>query len=302
MKFTKPALTFEQQADRLLERGLMADREVLLRRLNATSYFRLSSCAWPYLEGERYREGTTLDQVWRLYTFDHRLRTLFIDAIESIEVQVRTQLAYHFSHAHGPFAYLEPGNLPNFDEDEDDFKKWRRKIQGQLKRSIDPKGAESFAVNFFRDHGDSHDLLPVWMMIELMDFGATLSFFRGVSIDIRKAIAATVGQPEEVVLSWFLGLHIIRNRCAHHARLWNWRSGTSVKHPNKRKHPEWWQPPMPGNQMGMMLSICRYWLRRTSPGHTWDTRARALFETYPEVPVRNMGLPDGWQEHPLWKS
>ncbi len=140
------------------------------------------------------------------------------------------------------------------------------------------------------------------MMIELMDFGATLSFFRGVSIGIRRAIAATVGQPEEVVFSWLLGLHIIRNRCAHHSRLWNWRSGTNVKRPNKRKHPEWWQPAMPGNQMGMMLSICCYWLNRISPENTWASRAMALFESYPEVPVRNMGLPDDWQKHPLWKQ
>ncbi len=148
MKFTKPALTFEQQADRLLQRGLKADRDALLQRLKATSYFRLSSYAWPFLEGDHYRERTTLDAVWRLYTFDHRLRTLFIDAIESIEVQVRTQLAYHFSHTHGPFAYLDPGNLPNFDEEEDDFRKWKGKLLGQVKRSVDPKGAETFAVSF----------------------------------------------------------------------------------------------------------------------------------------------------------
>ena len=143
-------------------------REALLQRLRATSYFRLAGYAYPFLEGERYREGTTLEQVWRLYTFDHRLRTLFIDAIESIEVHVRTQLAYEFAHAHGPFAYMEDQHFPNFEEEEKDFKNWRDKLKWQVKRSTDPKGAETFAVNYFRDHGDAHELLPVWMMIELL--------------------------------------------------------------------------------------------------------------------------------------
>lgn len=43
MKYTKPPLTFEQQADLLLGRGLSADRPTLLARLQAVSYYRLSA-------------------------------------------------------------------------------------------------------------------------------------------------------------------------------------------------------------------------------------------------------------------
>ncbi|MGC6423818.1 MAG: Abi family protein [Lentimonas sp.] len=302
LEYDKPALTFDQQADRLLERGLIAERDALLQRLMATNYFRLSSYAWPFLEDDRYREDTTLEQVWRLYTFDHRLRTLFIDAIESIEVQMRTQLAYHFAHAHGQFAYMEPGNFPNFDEDTDDFKKkWKGKLKQIVNRSLDPKGSETFAVNYFRDYGDRHDLLPIWMIAELMDLGATLSFFRGVSIDIRKEVASTIGQPEELVLSWLTGLNVVRNRCAHHARLWNWYS-TGVKRPNKRKFPEWRHHALPINQMGFMLTVCRYWLNKIAPDNTWTKRTFELFDTYPEIPLRKIGLPEDWREHPLWKT
>ena len=301
MEYDKPALTFDDQADRLMERGLIADRDALLQRLKATNYFRFSAYAWPFLEGERYQDGTSLEQVWRLYTFDHRLRTLFIDAIESIEVQVRTQLAYHFAHAHGEFAYMEEANFPNFEEQEDDFKKWKGKLKQIVKRSLDPKGAETFAVNYFRDYGDEHELLPVWMVVELMDFGSTLSFFRGVSVDIRKEVSSTIGQPEELVLSWLTGLNVVRNRCAHHARLWNWHS-TGVKHPNKRKFPQWRHPAMPKNQMGFMLTICRYWLERIAPGNSWTARTFELFDTYPEIPPGKMGLPEDWRELELWRD
>lgn len=301
MEFDKPALRFEEQADRLLERGLIADRDTLIQRLKATNYFRLSAYAWPFLEGGCYREGTTLDQVWRLYTFDHRLRTLFIDAIESIEVQVRTQLGYHFAHRHGGFAYMDETLFPNFEEAEKDFKHWKGKIRHIINRSLDPKGSETFAVNFFRDHGDQHDLLPMWMLIELMDFGAILSFYRGVSIDIRKEVAASIGQPEELLLSWLTGLNVIRNRCAHHARLWNWHS-TGVKRPNKRKFPEWRDAELKPDQTGFMLTICRYWLNCIAPNNNWTERTFELFDTYPEVPIQKMGLPKDWRRHPLWKT
>ena len=36
VKYTKPALTFEQQADQLINRGLRADKEQLVKRLEAT--------------------------------------------------------------------------------------------------------------------------------------------------------------------------------------------------------------------------------------------------------------------------
>jgi len=40
MKYTKSPLDFEAQADRLLGRGLVADRDLLIRRLQSVSYYR----------------------------------------------------------------------------------------------------------------------------------------------------------------------------------------------------------------------------------------------------------------------
>ena len=55
MKYTKPALSFEQQADQLLNRGFQADRTRLIETLSRVSYYLLSAycrltgsdgCAW----------------------------------------------------------------------------------------------------------------------------------------------------------------------------------------------------------------------------------------------------------------
>ena len=42
MKYEKEALSLEAQADKLLARGVVADREELIRRLQAVNYYRLS--------------------------------------------------------------------------------------------------------------------------------------------------------------------------------------------------------------------------------------------------------------------
>lgn len=42
VKYTKPALSLEDQADLLLKRGMVGDREKMIRRFSAVSYYRLS--------------------------------------------------------------------------------------------------------------------------------------------------------------------------------------------------------------------------------------------------------------------
>lgn len=300
MKYTKQALSFEEQADLLLSRGLEAERGDLIKRLKATSYFRLSGYFYPFREegGENYRPGTSLEQVWSLCAFDQRLRTLLLDAVEAIEVFTRTQLAYHFAHDFGPFAYNQPGNLPNLKPDQ--FLTWQRKLDDQVQRSL--RSHEEFVVHFFRRYGDEHTRLPIWVLVELMDFGSTLTFNRGINDTIKKRIAEVLGLPDVVVSSWLLTLNTIRNRCAHHSRLWNWTLGNPVLLPRARKYPEWHSPTLPNQHVGIVIILCRYLLNRISPSNPWTNRVNRLFTEYPNLSLSEIGLPNNWQDHPLWKS
>jgi abortive infection bacteriophage resistance protein len=301
MKYEKPALTFEELADKLLRRGMIADYGDLIAKLKVTSYFRLSAYLYPFRNGDdALKPGTTLAAVQRLYDFDQRLRTSVLDAIESIEVHARTQLAHHFAHRHGPFAYLDPANFPNFDMDKGDFDRWERKLKEQMNRGRQPKGKEDFVLHFYRKYGDSEDLLPIWMIAELMDFGSTLSFFRGVDNRIKKTMAAELGQPEEVVFSWLLSLNAIRNRCAHHARLWNWTIGYPVLIPALRKNPDWHVVRIANDRLGIILTICCHWLKRIGLKADWASGIVALIDEYPEIHPSDLGMPVDWRKHPVW--
>jgi abortive infection bacteriophage resistance protein len=97
MRFEKMPTTPEEQAQKLLSRGLIAVESVLIQRLNSVSYYRISGYLHPFIKsgenGEKqYREGTTLDIVWNRYCFDRRLRLLVLDAVERIEVSTRAKL------------------------------------------------------------------------------------------------------------------------------------------------------------------------------------------------------------------
>ena len=68
IKHGKPFLTYNEQADLLISRGLMADREELVGKLERVGYHRFSGYLHPYKQSDgTFREGTTLDEVWPLH-------------------------------------------------------------------------------------------------------------------------------------------------------------------------------------------------------------------------------------------
>ena len=299
MKYEKQALSYEAQADLLIKRGLVAEREVLIQRLCAVSYYRLAGYLFPfrYNDGsETYFEGTTLDEVWMRYCFDRRLRVLMLDAIERIEVSIRSKLVYYFSHEHGPFGYCDDRNFPNLKMTE--YLEWRIGLEEEARRS-----KELFKKHFFQKYGEDHKTLPLWMAAELMTMGSTLTFFRGVSVNVQKKISGDFGHADTLFLSWIRSLNAARNICAHHSRFWNRELGYQPLRPQKNKFPEWNEKnALPQNRCGIILMICRELLQKISPTSLWHQRIESLFDEFSSIPLQSMGLCPTWREHPIWKQ
>ena len=69
VKYSKPAISFEQQADLLLKRGLQADRVQLIEVLSRVSYYRLTAYWYPFRQQDGFfLPGTRLNPIWRRYT------------------------------------------------------------------------------------------------------------------------------------------------------------------------------------------------------------------------------------------
>lgn len=100
MKYDKPPLTFDQQVDRLSERGLQVpNRNLTVKILQAISYYRFSAYFLPFQkEPNKFNDGTKFEDILQLYAFDRKLRLIFLDAIEWVEVSFRTHLTYFLAH------------------------------------------------------------------------------------------------------------------------------------------------------------------------------------------------------------
>ncbi len=296
MQYSKPALTYEEQADLLLWRGLQADRGLLISRLKRVNYYRLSGFLYPFRDhNDRFKPGTNLDVVWRRYTFDRRLRLTVLDAIERVEIAIRTQLIYEHVHRYGPFGYVNRATLPNLTGDR--FNQFLSRVTEETKRSH-----EVFVDHFKKKYGDTHNDLPLWIVSEILPFGAMYTLFMGADPDIKRTIADTYRIPDKVLISWLNVLNTVRNICAHHGRLWNRELGVKPLMPNIRKHPQWHQPvAIPNHRVFAVLTILKYMTSFIAPQSGWPIRLHNLLAEYADIPKASMGFPQDWRNCPIWQ-
>ena len=95
---------------KLLEaRGLTVDDSVdAIRKLSECHYYRQLAYRFPFLEvgsTDIFRAGTRFCDIWNLYVFDRKLRLLLMNAIERLEVSLRSRWAYVLSLKYGTWAY-----------------------------------------------------------------------------------------------------------------------------------------------------------------------------------------------------
>ncbi|OHB51497.1 MAG: hypothetical protein A2Y10_11525 [Planctomycetes bacterium GWF2_41_51] len=296
MRYAKPPLSFEQQAELLISRGLEADKEELVAKLRVVNYYRLSGYWYPFRENgiEKFKPHTTLEKIWRRYVFDRQLRLLTMDAIERVEVAIKTSIIYHHSHSCGAFGYTANIYLPNLDEKH--YSNFMNKIREATLRS-----KEGFVEHFKNIYGDTHSLLPVWMAAEIKTFGMMLTMFRGIEMKLQQAIAKEFNISDKVLLSWLVAINTIRNVCAHHGRLRDRILDYTPMIPRANKHPQWHNPiSIPQERIFGILTILKYMMNIIAPQSRWSERFKSLLIQYKEIPIASMGMSTNWQECPIW--
>ena len=300
MKYAKPSLSFEQQAQRLLDRGLIApDKEILIQQLSVANYYRLSAYWYPFkridsMGNECFVSGITFETIWQRYFFDRHLRLLIMDAIEHIEIAVfRTRMVERFTLKHGPFGYCKPANF----NPELNHNRLMDEIDSAVGRS-----KEEFVQRFRRKYtSESH--LPLWMVAEVMTFGQLFTFFSFLHYEEKKQLSQDFNLYPPVFQSWLHTLLFTRNACAHHARLWNRILPIRPKLPHYRHHPNWHFPVTIDNQrVFSVLTILKYLLAYIAPQAGWNEKMLVLLSEYDNIPLEQMGFPEKWWESPLWQK
>ncbi len=298
--YTKPWLSVADQVKKLESRGLLvtdrADAEIFLRHIN---YYRVTGYCLAF-ENPRHSlpAGVTFDRVKASCQFDASLRDLFYEALEIIEIDLRTVVAHYFGNKYRAFGHTDPISFHHQFDEKITQNDWLDDIRREASRS-----KELFIKHFERKYTQYPDL-PVWVVTEIMTFGSLARMIRAMHKVDRQNVAAKYGVPAKVLFSLALHLNYVRNLCAHHSRLWDRKWSIQSDLPNE---PDWQNANAVSNQrfFATLLLVRKMMLRSPhikADADQWRDRVTNFMNAPPAVANATafMGLTANWQTHPVW--
>ena len=297
MKYTKQPATLSEQIDLLKRRGLIIDDEAeAIAILQRISYFRMASY-WRPMEQDKvhhvFKPNSHFSNVLTLYRFDSELKSLVFNSIQHIEIAVRTQMIQQFSMKYGSFWFMDKQLFIS----EAIFQK---DIAGLHYAIV--KSREDFVLEHFQRYDDP-DMPPVWKSLELATLGTLSRIYSNFADNaVKKQVARSFTIPQhEFMRNWLENLTIVRNVCAHHARLWNRYFVVRPRMPHHLQHPWITNHSFPIDRLYPQLCCIAYWLRAIDSQSTFVADFKALLQKYPTVDAAAMGFPKGWRQEPLWQ-
>lgn len=198
----KPALTFEQQIERLktVHNLTIMHEDSALKILEKVNYYRLSAYGIGLKKStnsEEYRDDITLEHIFRLYCFDSEFRNDIIHIVEQLEVQLRTQISYCLAIKYGPEGYADVINF-NDKKNHDG-----RSIHGTIMDSFKNEVKHCKNLPFVKHHQDVYGgHFPIWAAVELMTFGNITSIFDIMKPEDQKSISSFYGTSPNHLKSW----------------------------------------------------------------------------------------------------
>jgi len=313
MQFNKQPLTYSQQVDLWEQRGLtFPDKAKAEFYFQNISYYRLSAYALPFQqEKDKFNAGTEFDNVLDLYKFDRELRLVVLDAIERIEVALRTQFIYSLSHKYGShWQNIKAIYKPAYKNHQGRIIDIFQETQSIIRDHCLSKYPEVF-IRHYLDTYTQPPTPPSWMAIELLTIGQLSRLFSGLANnDDKRAIASYFSLHHTPFESWLHALTYGRNLCAHHSRFWNRDFVIQADIPKKNLKLPWINYHITNNcRCFYFLSVVKYFLQTINPEGHFKQRILDVMNKYPVTPIRFMGIPTDaqgnlikWQSESLWQQ
>lgn len=303
MRYTKPALSLAEQVAYLRDKRLViSDENYANRYLSTIGLFRLKSYAAPFYEkGTRvFRTGTSFEDLLALYVFDRKLRLLALDALDRIEIAVRSAISNVMSEQAGPHWFLDAENFSD---------------RFVTRRGRDGRTAYEHLVQTIRyatrqdsrtGHPDCQkyheifcepDVPPSWIVAEVLTMGTWSKLYPGIREKrYRRQIAKRFEFRHDDFEGWIHELTNLRNHCAHHQRVWNRTLAPRAKNVANYTH-RGIEPHTPYAKFAMIYAfLCSF-----TNDSSWN---RKFYDLVGECPVDIYAaskFPRQWERQPFWR-
>ena len=317
MKYTKKPLSIPKQVDKLKKRGLIIDDQAATENyLSNISYYRLRAYTYPFQENETpekdhhfLKKNIHFSDIIDLYCFDRRLRALIFNAIEKIEIAVRTKIVQiyseHLGDSHWFFnetQYKDEKVYKNSTSHISQFSLLQIDIRNEINRSN-----EDF-IKHYKNKYDDPELPPAWMTLEVLSLG-TLSRIYNLLLKSghKEQVAKEFGLPNSRILAnWLHAFSVLRNCCAHHSRIWNRRFIVNLLLPYNTTYPFIDRDTIREtkvNKSFALLSCIKYISDIISPANDFKKNFLSILGDGGKLLIlKDMGFPENWKYLNVWRD
>ncbi len=306
----KPAHTIAEQIALLKQRGMHFRDEVSATHfLKNISYYRLKGYWWDMQEdftAHTLKPDTYFEDIINRYNFDRHLRLILFDAIERIEIALRTKMIYHLSVSYGSLWYLDTTLFEN---------KTIQLYDGTVK-TIHQNTIDELQKEFKRSQEifikDQRNRYPdgdadAWKILEVASMGTLSKLYKSLKHQLpeKATIAKEMGlNLHSELSSWLEAITYVRNIIAHHSRLW---SRNMVKKPTENLNNPlgvWFQDqllPVQTKKPFLIISSMIYLCNQVTPNHNIKSKIIDLIDANPTIPAYKLGFQNNWKNQPIWK-
>ncbi|SFE17302.1 Abortive infection bacteriophage resistance protein [Chitinophaga sp. CF118] len=295
LTYQVPSITIPEQVELLKAKGLTVDSANDVERwLSHVSYSRLKNYADKFKNAQtgNFVPNSTFDQVIKLYLFDRDLKFVLFDAIETIEVAIKTLISNSMAHVHGTHWYMERQHfLPSFNFD--DFLTSVEK---------DTLNSDEYAVKRYRQRYSEPHLPPCWMIFESLSFGTISKIFEHLSDrTIKLAICWKYNLPDNVFVNWLHCITQLRNRCAHHSCIVYRSMAKTIILPSRSKH-RFLEEVGKIDLSSLYATLCcmQYLINKIQPGSNFKNKLLTLIDNNPDMDYQHMGFTENWRKEQIW--
>ena len=285
----KIPMTYDEQIRNLqVNHGLViTDCAKAKEILKTVNYYRLSAYGIDLLDKttDRYREGTSLEQIYSLYQFDSRLRNIISPVIEYVEIKLRSHIAYHLAIKYGAECYRDRSYFHPWVSGvtgKDMFDAFNEHVDAEIKK----QSKKPMVVHHMQKY-EGH--FPIWVVVELLSLGTLSTLYSLMKREDQKAIAQDFKTGFVYVKSWFAALVEIRNICAHYGRLYNMPLDSLAKlSPKENQYAN--------SRLFTDCLALRYVMHGESIWNTFVLNLRAIIDECPSVNLKCIGFPNNWED------
>ena len=295
--YPKKVISFDKQIKLLQERGLTVENPDSAKEyLRNISYFRLQGFWWEFQidkENHKFKKGTTFKNIIELYTFDRKFRLIVFDALERIEISLRTKLVYY------PSIELDQWWFEN--ENYFHSKKFHQESLKEIDKELS-RTKEVFIKSHYDKYGNEHRP-PAYKTLEVISFGCLSKLYSNLKNDIaaKDRVAKELNLPNHTFLkSWLQNFNTVRNIIAHHSRIWNRNIDFAPKFLHSTEF-DFISKPENEKSMYHSLSCILFILNKVSQGHSLKDKIINLLDENNFINISEMGFPENWKEQNIWK-